>query len=160
MKFTLGILSLILLASCSSKKNNSASTEAALGASKEDSLELSGSSDDRRAGGLRTVNFDFHSDRLTTDARKVLDADSDFLEKNPKVSVEIEGHCDERGSSQYNLALGERRAKVVRDYLRAKGIKTSRMTIISYGKERPLEEGGAESARARNRRGAFVITGL
>ena len=80
------------------------------------------------------------------------------MKANAAVDVQVEGHCDERGGKQYNLALGERRAKTVRDQLVALGVPAKRISTISYGSERPSAEGGDESAWAKNRRANFVIT--
>lgn len=122
------------------------------------SLELNGSSDSMSAGGLSTVYFSFNSSNLSGSARAILDANSEFLKSNTAVQIQVEGHADERGGIQYNLALGERRANSVRDYLVAMGVDSSRVTTISYGKERPIDLSSDESAWARNRRANFVIT--
>lgn len=159
MKLNVMLLSLLLAASCSSKKKVDTTSDET-GSSQKEELILNGSSDQLKAGGLRSVQFDFLSDQLTPTAKLVLESNRLYLEKNQTLSVQIEGHCDELGSAQFNLAFGERRAKIVRDYLQAKGIKKMRMTVISYGKERPLEEGISENSRAKNRRATFVVTGL
>ena len=125
---------------------------------KKSSFELNGDSDSSTAGGLQTVNFDFNSAALTSTARDQLENNADFLKKNPTVKVQIEGHCDERGGVQYNLALGERRAKAVRRHLISLGIQGRKMGTISYGKERPLEVGHDEDTWEKNRRATFVIT--
>lgn len=122
------------------------------------SLELNGDSDSNTAGGLVTVYFAFNSSQLSSATTGQLNANVEFLQNNPTVDVQIEGHADERGGIQYNLALGERRAKSVRDYLVARGISSNRISIISYGKERPVAEGNDESAWSKNRRANFVIT--
>ena len=87
-----------------------------------------------------------------------MQANADFLKSNTKVDIQVEGHCDERGGRQYNLALGERRAKAVRDYLVALGVESKRISTISYGNERPISEGHDESAWSKNRRANFVVT--
>jgi peptidoglycan-associated lipoprotein len=106
---------------------------------------------------LLTVNFDFDKSDLTAEARAILAENARKLEQNPEVYIRIEGHCDERGTVEYNLALGERRARSVRDYLVNYGISPGRITIISYGKERPIDPGRNEAAWAKNRRAEFVI---
>ena len=116
--------------------------------------------DSGRAGALNTVYFAFDSSALSTSTRRTLSANAEFLKNNPKASIQIEGHCDERGGVQYNLALGERRAMAVRNYLSALGISTSRMSTISYGKERPLAFGHDEESWSKNRRANFVIVEL
>ncbi len=100
--------------------------------------------------------FDFDSFALRDDARAALDQDAKLLRDNSDVNVTIEGHCDERGTVEYNLALGERRANAARDYLVAAGISAGRMETVSYGKERPFDPGHDEEAWAKNRRAHFV----
>jgi len=101
--------------------------------------------------------FDLDSYTLRDDARGALDRDAKMLRDNPTVNVTIEGHCDERGTSEYNQALGERRAQAARDYLVAAGINGSRLNIISYGKERPFSNGHDEGAWQQNRRAHLVV---
>ena len=104
-----------------------------------------------------TVNFDFDSAELTVSARSTLNRQSAFLSLNPDLMIVIEGHADERGTREYNLALGDRRATAVRDYLVAKGINSARVRTVSYGKERPAVAGSDEAAWAKNRRAATVV---
>lgn len=129
------------------------------GSSMLDRIQVNSDSDSGNAGALRTVRFDFNSSVLTADASSALRDNAEFLRTYPSVEVQIEGHCDERGGVQFNLALGEARAKAIRRYLVGLGISGSRMTTISFGKERPLAFGHNESAWSQNRRGNFVITG-
>jgi peptidoglycan-associated lipoprotein len=106
---------------------------------------------------LDKVYFDFDSSTLTQQSRDTLSKDGSILLKNqPDLKVQIEGHCDERGSAEYNLALGERRAKSVMNYLVTLGVKASRLSTISYGKEKPADPGHDEAAWAKNRRAEFV----
>lgn len=121
-------------------------------------LELNGDSDSNKAGALRTIFFAYDSSSLSGDARTAAEANVAFLKDNTSVEVQIEGHCDERGGVQYNLALGERRANAVRDYMVAMGVSRSRLSTISFGKERPLAFGHDNSAWAQNRRANFVVT--
>jgi peptidoglycan-associated lipoprotein len=104
------------------------------------------------------VYFEYDSFRLDSDAEDRLRTKAAILRANPSVELRIEGHADERGSTEYNLALGQRRAEAVRTYLTGYGITTTRLATISYGKERPAVPGGDESAWARNRRAEFVLT--
>ncbi len=106
---------------------------------------------------LKRIHFEFDKYRLTDEAKEILATNARALKNNSKVRITIEGHCDERGTVEYNLALGERRAQAARDYLMELGVPQNRITIISYGKERPLENGQNESAWAKNRRDEFVI---
>jgi peptidoglycan-associated lipoprotein len=107
---------------------------------------------------FETVYFDFDKSDLSQDARKALSKNADILMKSkPAAKVKIEGHCDERGSAEYNLALGERRAKSAMQYLITLGVQTGRLSVISYGKEKPAVQGSDEEAWAKNRRAEFVI---
>ena len=149
-----------LAVGCASKKpSNSQDGAEGIDASNNGlSLQLNGDSDSSTAGGLVTVYFAFNSAQLSSSTQESLRNNAEFLKTNPSVDVQIEGHADERGGIQYNLALGEKRAKTVRDYLVANGISSNRISIISYGKERPVAEGNDESAWSKNRRANFVIT--
>ncbi|RME25228.1 MAG: peptidoglycan-associated lipoprotein Pal [Deltaproteobacteria bacterium] len=105
--------------------------------------------------GLQRVFFAFDQFTLDEEAKKTLEQNAEYLRRHPGVRVQIEGHCDERGSTEYNLALGERRAQAVKEYLVKLGISPDRMEIISYGEENPLDPGTGEQAWARNRRAEF-----
>ncbi|MEI6212793.1 MAG: peptidoglycan-associated lipoprotein Pal [Desulfuromonadales bacterium] len=107
---------------------------------------------------FETVYFDYDKSDLRKDARDVLSKNADIMSKSRTDKVQIEGHCDERGSAEYNLALGERRAKSVLQYLTTLGVKADRLSIISYGKEKPAVKGDGESAWAKNRRAEFVVS--
>ncbi len=120
-------------------------------------FEINGDSDSKKAGGLVTVYFDYNSSGLRQDTIDSLQNNVAFLKKNTTVKVNVEGHCDERGSVQYNLALGEKRAKAIKEYLTSNGVEASRVSVISLGKERPLAFGHDEGAWSQNRRGNFVI---
>ena len=109
------------------------------------------------SGGLVTVHFQFNAYDLTPEARKKMANNASWLMKNPDAKVTVEGHCDSRGSTEYNLALGEKRAQVVRKYLVSLGVDASRLAIISYGEEQPLEYGETDRAWARNRRAEFTV---
>jgi len=100
--------------------------------------------------------FDYDSHALREDARAALDRAAKLLRDNADVSLTIEGHCDERGTVEYNQALGEKRANAARDYLANAGVAASRLQTVSYGKERPFAQGHAESAWAQNRRAHLV----
>ncbi len=107
-------------------------------------------------GSLATVRFDFDSAEIRADARAILEKNAAIISKASDAEmVQIAGHCDERGTQEYNLALGERRALAVREYLMRLGVPGSRLTTISYGEEVPEDFGSDESAWAVNRRGAF-----
>lgn len=106
---------------------------------------------------FKQVYFDFDKFNLRPDARKALDFNYDLLKEYPDVIIKIEGHCDERGTVEYNLSLGEKRAKSAQDYLTGLGIKKNRISIISYGKERPVDPRHNEEAWGKNRRCEFRI---
>jgi peptidoglycan-associated lipoprotein len=103
------------------------------------------------------VYFDLDSYSLDDEDRRTLDAQATWLVRNAAVRVTIEGHADERGTREYNLALGDRRANAARDYLQNRGIAPTRMEVISWGKERPANEGHDETAWAQNRRAVTVV---
>jgi peptidoglycan-associated lipoprotein len=106
---------------------------------------------------FENIRFDFDKSFIREDAKPILQAVADYLKKNPGAKILIEGHCDERGTSEYNMALGDRRAHAARKYLEALGVPRSRLSTISYGEERPLDPGHDEEAWAKNRRAAFVL---
>ncbi|MDI6848429.1 MAG: peptidoglycan-associated lipoprotein Pal [Candidatus Saccharicenans sp.] len=106
---------------------------------------------------LAMIHFDYDKYNIRPDAVSVLEANAGWLKKYQTVKVLIEGHCDERGTEEYNLALGEKRAKSTMDYLVSLGISPDRLRIISYGKSQPLDPGHDETAWAKNRRAQFLI---
>jgi len=108
-------------------------------------------------GVLKPIYFDFDSASLRQDANQTLSANAARIRENGSLSVRIEGHCDERGTVEYNLALGDRRARAAKDQLVSLGIPAGRLRTISYGKERPVDPGHNESAWALNRRAEFVF---
>jgi len=107
---------------------------------------------------LKPVFFELDSSDVNAEGQSVLNADAAILKKYPTWTVTVEGHCDERGSAEYNLALGERRAVAARAYLVSLGIAADRLRTVSYGKEFPFDPGHDEAAFAKNRRAHFVIT--
>jgi peptidoglycan-associated lipoprotein len=112
--------------------------------------------------GMRTfegekIYFDFDKSELKPEAREVLKRKAEWMQENPEFSARIEGHCDERGTAEYNLALGERRANSAWRFLNALGISGSRLTTISYGEERPVDPGQNEDAWSKNRRDEFRL---
>lgn len=104
------------------------------------------------------IHFDFDKYNIRPDAAEILKRKAEWLKVHPNVHVLIEGHCDERGTEEYNLALGERRANSAKQFLLNLGVDTGCMSTISYGEERPLDPGHNEEAWAKNRRAHFVIT--
>jgi peptidoglycan-associated lipoprotein len=110
-------------------------------------------------GLLGDVYFDFDKSDLRDEARSRLARNADWLKAHTEFEVTIEGHCDERGTNEYNLALGERRAAAAKDYLSSLGVGASRLRTLSYGEERPQCMDQGESCWSRNRRAHFVVTG-
>ncbi len=106
---------------------------------------------------LKDVHFDFDKFEVRRGDEEVLKENAAWLKKNPRAKIQVEGHCDERGTVEYNLALGERRAGYAKQYLVSLGISADRISTISYGKERPLDTGHDEEAWAKNRRVHFVV---
>lgn len=111
----------------------------------------------RERGYVRDAFFGYDEAGLSDEARAALTASANWLRENRQYNLLIEGHCDERGTEQYNLALGDRRAHIVREYLVTLGVDNSRIKTVSYGEERPFEQGHDESAWAQNRRGHLVV---
>jgi len=107
---------------------------------------------------VKDIFFEFDKSNISPDAREILKANTDFLLKDGNSKVVIEGHCDERGTAEYNMALGQRRAQETKKYLVNLGIKEPRIKTISYGEERPFDPGHDEDAWAKNRRAHFAVT--
>jgi len=116
----------------------------------------SGGSDSGAIPGLVSINFGYDSSSLSEENRLKLQGNAEWLKSNPGITLLIEGHCDQRGSTEYNLALGERRAQTVKNYITSMGINPSQLTIISYGKEKLIEVGDTEFSQSKNRRANFV----
>ena len=135
--------------------SSSSSASSASSAASGDSAATSVKSEFAKVG--TTILFDFDSAQLTDYAQRVLDRQAAFMKARPETRVIIGGHADERGTREYNLALGERRATAVRDYLVSKGINSDRIRTISYGKERPAQNGSNEAAWRLNRRSETVL---
>lgn len=103
------------------------------------------------------IHFAVNSSALSDQAQQILLSKAEYLRTNPDITITVEGHCDDRGSDEYNMALGERRAESVKMFLTDLGIATNRLNIVSYGEERPIATGQDEASWARNRRAQFVI---
>lgn len=148
-------------ASTSSSSGSSGSSSSSSGGSSSSSSSSAAadkaSAEEALAAIGNTVYFGYDSSALTADAEGTLARQAAFLNANPALMVTIEGHCDERGTREYNLALGERRGSAARDFLLARGVDSARIRVVSYGKERPAVSGSSEGSWARNRRAATVI---
>ena len=141
--------------SASVSSSSSATTAGAAGNSATAATQMSDAEKLAQVGN--TVYFGFDSSELAAEAQAILDRQAAFLNVNPTMVVIIEGHADERGTREYNLALGDRRAVAVRDYLLAKGLNAARVRTVSYGKERPAVSGSNEGSWEFNRRAATVL---
>jgi len=113
--------------------------------------------DFRQSVSSDTIHFATDQSDIDPEARAILDSQAQWLAKYPNVRITIEGHCDERGTREYNLALGDRRANAAKNYLAARGVDASRINTISYGKERPIALGSDEASWAQNRRAVTVV---
>lgn len=155
---TIAVATLALTVGCSKKNKPGSGAEGNGPVTSEDVNAGLVDSDAGNAFGLRTVNFAYDSSALDAGAKETLLHNAQVLKDKSSVAVQIEGHTDERGGVQYNIALGERRANAARSFLLENGVDASRVSIISYGKERPVAQGHDEAAWAQNRRANFKVT--
>jgi peptidoglycan-associated lipoprotein len=125
---------------------------------RDDAISSASLDDLNRNSPLKAVFYELDSSELSAEGQKILDGNAALLKRYPSWTVTVEGHCDERGTAEYNLALGERRAIAARAYLVSLGIPADRLRTVSYGKEFPFDPGHDETAFAKNRRAHFVIT--
>lgn len=151
-----------LLSACSSFSKKDDATAQAARMNEWGEADVTNLEDTKLSGQFKNavspiVYFDFNSVFLNGTALDILNEQIAWLQQNPNAMVVIEGHCDERGTREYNLALGERRAHSIRDYMIANGIDAGRIRTISYGKERPDIFGSTEAAWAKNRRGVTIV---
>jgi peptidoglycan-associated lipoprotein len=150
MKIYGALAAVALLAACSHTPTDTGASTGA-GSTASSSGPVPGSEEDLVANVGDRVFFDTALQSLTPDARSTLDRQSAWLQKYPQDNVQVAGNCDERGTEEYNLALGQRRANSARDYLVARGVASARITTISYGKDRPTAPGSDEQSWAQNR---------
>ena len=155
IKYLSLIAAVALVAACESAPKTDANTGG--GGNTQTSTVRPGSQEDLVVNVGDRVFFGFDRYDLAPEARATLDRQASWLKQYPNVTVTIEGHADERGTREYNLALGERRANSVKNYLAAAGITPSRVKVISYGKEKPAVLGSNEASWAQNRRGVTVV---
>ena len=179
LRFGLGLLAITFLVSCGNPANppppkwTTENPNAATGApaktaapkpaakpspSSDSSLEALRKGEAPTSGPLKDIAFNFDSAALSNDARATLKANADWLKANPAARIQIEGHCDERGTAEYNMALGAKRAQAALDYLGTLGIAGNRMSTISYGEEIPVCKESNEQCWSRNRRARFVVS--
>ncbi len=155
----------LLLAACTSTANDGSGTDGSAGANGDQAAIDGGTMGAPEVGSPEDfvvnvgdrVRFGTNSSSLDMESQLTLNRQAEWLNQFSGVTVTVEGHCDERGTREYNLALGERRANAVADYLAAQGIDSGRMTTISYGKERPAALGSDEATWAQNRRAVTVV---
>jgi peptidoglycan-associated lipoprotein len=124
---------------------------------KESEMPPPGTSTPSSSTSLEMIHFDYDQAAIRPDAKALLEKHAKWLQANPKARIQIEGHCDARGTNEYNLALGERRAQATKRFLTALGIDAKRLSTISYGEERPLCTEQDESCYGKNRRAQFMI---
>lgn len=169
-KLTIMLCATVLLAACSSKPKDTGmvTTDSDMTVTQRD--QVTGFEDQQQQTGPRPgsqqdlvvnvgdrVFFGYDQHTLTNEARNTVEDQVEWLKRYPNLNITVEGHADERGTREYNLALGERRAQAVRNYMTAMGIDGSRINTISYGKERPAVVGSNASAWSQNRRGVTVV---
>jgi len=157
-KFSLAALVLAFSVSFVSCSDDQPKTEEPTGPAATSDVPATPPSDSGALGNTEAVYFAFDDYSLSASAQSTLNNLANELKGNSVAVVQIEGHCDERGSIEYNLALGERRANSVKNYLTQMGVDGSRLTTISYGEEKPAADGHDESAWSKNRRAEFVVT--
>jgi peptidoglycan-associated lipoprotein len=172
LKTTIVMAAVFLLAACatapeesaeSSGQGGGATTAQPVAAAPQPKAEPSapkvapGSQEDLVLNVGDRVFFDFDKFDITAEAQATLQRQAAWMNSNPQTTIVVEGHCDERGTREYNLGLGERRASAIREYLVNLGVAPARVEVISYGKERPVALGHAETAWSQNRRGVTVV---
>jgi peptidoglycan-associated lipoprotein len=146
-----------LLAACESAPDTSGQAASTASTAPTTTTVRPGSAEDFRANVGDRVFFAFDKSDISSEARRTLERQAEWLKRYPNVTVTLEGHADERGTREYNLALGERRATAAKNALVALGVPANRVTTISYGKERPAVVGSNEAAWAQNRRAVTVV---
>jgi peptidoglycan-associated lipoprotein len=151
------IAGLLLLAACSGNPKTEGNAGATNAGGNTTSAVVPGSAQDFQTNVGDRVFFDFDKSSIKPEGQQTLQRQAQWLQKYPNVTVTVEGHCDDRGTREFNLALGQRRATAVRNALVALGVSANRIKTISYGKERPAVLGDNEAAWAQNRRGVTVI---
>ncbi len=157
LRFVSVLAALLLVAACETSPSGTGGAGGAGGAGV--TAPRPGTAEDFVVNVGDRVFFDFDKFNLKPEARDVLQRQATWLKKYPSVTITVEGHCDERGTREYNLALGERRANSAKNYLVALGVNPNRVKTISYGKERPAVTGSNEAAWAQNRRAVTAVSG-
>lgn len=164
-------LSLALVVGCAKKRSDSmppGATKAEADIAPQSKVDVNWESSELSAEQLRAqektkslndlrtrINFAFDSSELTSESRNILKRKAEIMQQYPQVTLVVEGHCDEQGTAEYNLALGDRRARASFEYLKVLGVSESRMSLVSFGEEKPLDPGHDEAAWSQNRRDEF-----
>ena len=159
-KFTTTILlgtALLATAACTKKRPETLPPGPGGPVGQYDDVRPGSRQDFERSVTSNTVNFSLDRYDIDARARAILDSQAQWLARYPNVPITLEGHCDERGTREYNLALGDRRANAAKNYLAARGVNPARISTISYGKERPIALGSDEASWAQNRRAVTII---
>ena len=159
-KFLMLFFVLALVSACASKSSVEVEEEYDVIENQEQANEINKTTaeDAEEVSVPDRVYFGFNKYNISNDAAEVLNLQAEWLKSDPSIKIIVEGHCDERGTREYNLALGERRANAVKNYLVKKGIKANRIKTISYGKDKPVFVGTGEAVWAKNRVAITVIT--
>ena len=141
------------------EQKRKAEEEAKLKAEEEEEIkpQIAREAETKVVPQLDDIHFDFDKSDIRTDGREILQKNADWLQNNPDIKIQIEGHCDERGTAEYNLALGERRAMSTKKYLISLGISADRIYTISYGEELPIDPNHSEDSWTKNRRAHFLV---
>ena len=155
--FTIALVAIALPFSGCSKKPTADEGASPINAPATEDNAL-GDSDSGKAGGLQTIHFGYDSFVLDSANKETLKGNAQVMKDKASVKIQIEGHCDQRGGIQYNIALGEKRANAVRKFMMDLGVSGDRLTTISYGKERTVDSRETEEAYSKNRRANFAIT--
>lgn len=159
--YIIAVACIATFSACSAKKGTGADGDASdlsesdLNAQREGRFGSGSIPTAEGEGVFRDISFDYDSTAISDAGRQDVDYNVQILQANPDVKVQLEGHCDERGTAEYNMALGQSRARAVQDVLMSYGVSAARISIISYGEEVPLDPGHSESAWAKNRRVHF-----
>lgn len=154
--FMLMLAATITMSACSKKQTTGEEGNLPTAANADENTM--GDSDSGQAMGLQTIHFGYDNYTLDGQAKGILKSNAQIMKDKPSLKIQVEGHCDQRGGIQYNIALGEKRANAVKKFIVDQGVAADRITVISFGKEKPVDQGSSDEAYAKNRRANFVIT--
>jgi peptidoglycan-associated lipoprotein len=154
--FALAIIATVSFTACAKKDVKTDDTNLPSAANADENMM--GDSDSGKAMGLQTIHFAYDNYSLDSESKSTLKSNAQILKDKGTVKIQVEGHCDEHGGIQYNIALGEKRANATKKYLDTLGVKADRIAVISFGKEKPVDSANTPEADAKNRRANFVVT--